>query len=84
MFVQKSQTVLVILLALVAFALFAARPTNGAGHEERYVVQPGDTLWALVVDLSGGDPHETIWQIKERNGLEQSTVQPGQVLYILR
>jgi nucleoid-associated protein YgaU len=84
MFVRKSQTVLIVLIALVALALFAARPTQGAGQEERYVVQPGDTLWALAVERSGGDPRETIWRIKERNGLERSTVQPGQVLYIPR
>ena len=75
---------LAVLAALIVVALLAARPTSGAGPEERYVVQPGDTLWAIVDERTAGDPREAIWRIKERNGLARSTLVPGQVLYIPR
>ena len=84
MFVKRTQTVLVILVALIVFALLFARPTNSAGPEERYVVQPGDTLWELATERYAGDPREAIWRIRERNGLEGSSLVPGQVLYIAR
>ena len=82
MFVKRTQTVLVILVALIAVALFFARPTSSAGPEERYVVQPGDTLWELATERYAGDPREAIWRIKERNGLRMSSLTPGTVLVL--
>ncbi|MGH2994931.1 MAG: LysM peptidoglycan-binding domain-containing protein [Gaiellaceae bacterium] len=69
--------------ALVAALFLAvARPSSGAGPEERYVVKPGDTLWALAEQRFGGDPREGVWRISERNELEGSSLQPGMVLYL--
>jgi nucleoid-associated protein YgaU len=82
MFVRKSQTVLLILVVLIALALFMARPTQSAGPEERYVVQPGDTLWELATERYAGDPREGVWRIKERNGLRTSALTPGAVLVL--
>ena len=72
----------IILVALIALALFMARPTQSAGSDERYVVQPGDTLWELATERYAGDPREAIWRIKERNGLRTSALTPGAVLVL--
>ena len=75
---------LLLAFALVVVALSIARPSDGAGPEVRYVVQPGDTLWEIAESRSQGDPREAIWMISRRNGLEDSLLQPGQVLVIPR
>jgi nucleoid-associated protein YgaU len=71
-----------LLIAAVAgfFALTAARPSGGAGPETTYVVQPGDTLWAIASARYAGDPREAIWRIKDVNELESSSLTPGAVL----
>jgi nucleoid-associated protein YgaU len=72
-----------VLCAVVGVLLLAvARPSSGFGGEERYVVQPGDTLWRLAVDRYGGDPREGVWRIGERNGLEGAQLRAGTVLYL--
>ena len=62
--------------------LVVARPSSGSGGEERYVVQPGDSLWRLAIDRYGGDPREGVWRISERNGLEGAQLRAGTVLYL--
>jgi nucleoid-associated protein YgaU len=79
---QRIGWVVALIAALALVALSAARPTSGAGSETRYVVQPGDTLWALATERYGGDPRQAIWEIKKRNELPVSTLVPGQVLYM--
>lgn len=74
---------LFVLLALVGvLALAAPRPSSGALPEERYVVRPGDTLWKLAVERFRGDPREGVWEIRQRNGLAGSVLQPGTVLHL--
>jgi nucleoid-associated protein YgaU len=74
---------LFLLLVLAAtLALAAPRPSSGAAGEQRYVVQPGDTLWALASERFGGDPRAGIWEIRERNGLADALLEPGMVLYL--
>ena len=80
MFVPKSVVVLAVLFLTVFVVLYAARPTRSAGPETTYVVQPGDTLWQIASSRYDGDPRAAIWRIKERNGLETSSVVPGLVL----
>jgi nucleoid-associated protein YgaU len=84
MFARRGIATVVVAAALVLVALSAARPTGGAGQEARYVVQPGDTLWALATARYAGDPREAIWEIKQRNGLETSALSPGTVLVLSR
>jgi nucleoid-associated protein YgaU len=81
MFAQPLKTALLLALILVAAAL-TARPSSGAGGESRYVVRPGDTLWAIAADRYAGDPREAVWRISERNGLVDGAIQPGTVLYL--
>ena len=82
MFVPKPVIVLAVAFLVVFVALYAARPTQSAGPETRYVVQQGDTLWTIASERYDGDPREAIWRIKERNGLETSTLHPGRVLLL--
>ena len=72
--------VMVVLVALVLWAVFA-RSSNASGPEERYVVQPADTLWAIAA-VRYADPREGVWEIRERNGLEGTLIVPGQVLFV--
>lgn len=82
MFVRRLLLLAALVLAAGFLALSAARPTGGAGPEVRYVVEPGDTLWEIAVERYDGDPREAIWRIKQRNGLERSTLVPGLVLHL--
>jgi nucleoid-associated protein YgaU len=80
MFAVRSYVVAAVLVA--ALFLAVARPSSGAGPEERYAVRAGDTLWALAERHYGGDPREGVWRISERNGLGGSLLHPGMVLYL--
>ena len=72
---------LVALAVLVLWALFAGE--SGAGGPERgYRVKPGDTLWSIAEQTYAGDPREGVWELRERNGLETTTITPGQVLVL--
>jgi hypothetical protein len=45
-------------------------------------VRAGDTLWALAADRYAGDPRDGVWEIRTRNGLENSVLVAGTVLYL--
>ena len=49
-----------------------------------YVVQPGDTLWALARSHVGpsGDPRPVVDLIRERNALASSALQVGDRLWL--
>lgn len=85
MFVHHGEHVFgrIIILAAVGIFLWAAfaRSSDASGPEERYVVQPRDTLWSIAA-AGYADPREGVWEIKRRNGLERSTIVPGQVLVL--
>lgn len=69
-------------LALVfLWALFAGE-SGASGTGQRYVVQPGDTLWVIAARHTTGDPREGVWEIREANGLQRSSLVPGQVLVL--
>ncbi len=80
MFVQRAVVVVTVAVLVVLAALSSADPTSSAGPERRYVVKPGDTLWAIATDRYAGDPREAVWRIRERNDLESALLRPGQVL----
>ena len=74
--------IVIVALALALLLSVVARAGQSAGPERRYAVKPGDTLWAIALREYGGDPREAVWEITERNGLDGTTVQPGQVLVL--
>ena len=74
--------VLVAFAVAVVLLLAVARPSGGSTGEERYVVQPGDTLWMLATERFGGDPREGVWRIRERNSLDGDVLPAGTVLYL--
>jgi LysM repeat protein len=74
--------VVILALSLALLLSIVARAGQSAGPERRYVVRPADTLWAIALREYGGDPREAVWEIRERNKLAGTTVQPGQVLVL--
>ena len=74
--------ILLVVLALALLLSIVARSGQSASPERQYVVKPADTLWAIALREYGGDPREAVWEIRERNGLTGTTVQPGQVLVL--
>ncbi|MGI9111106.1 MAG: LysM peptidoglycan-binding domain-containing protein [Gaiellaceae bacterium] len=72
--------ILVVALSLFLWASFA-RSSDASGPERRYVVQPADTLWSIAA-MRYGDPREGVYELRERNGLEGTTILPGQVLIL--
>ncbi len=74
-----ARVLLIVLIALTAWALFA-RDSGAGGPERAYRVQPGDTLWSIAARRYGGDPREGVWKLRDRNDLAGTTIAPGQVL----
>lgn len=74
--------IVIVALALALLVSVVARAGQTAGPERRYIVEPADTLWAIALREYGGDPREAVWEIRERNDLEGTTLQPGQVLVL--
>ena len=73
---------LILLLAVSLLVGTLARPSGGAGKPVRYVVRPTDTLWSIATRYYAGDPREGIWKLQQRNGLEGTTLVPGQRLVL--
>ncbi|NBV90520.1 MAG: LysM peptidoglycan-binding domain-containing protein [Actinobacteria bacterium] len=47
------------------------------------VVQPGESLWQIAEQVApNSDPRETIYKIKQMNGLTDSSVIPGQGILV--
>jgi LysM domain-containing protein len=82
MFARGSIYVVLLACAIAFLALGTARPSSGAGHETRHVVQPGETLWAIAVERYAGDPRAAVWRIEQRNGVSAGSLRPGSVLYL--
>ena len=72
----------VLLVFLVGWVIFVARPSSGSGPRQVYVVKPHDTLWTIAAAHYGGDPREAIWNLEHRNHLVSSTITPGQKLVL--
>jgi nucleoid-associated protein YgaU len=84
-FVHHGEHMFVRVLILVAVAVFLwatfARSSDASGPEGRYVVQPADTLWSIAATRYS-DPREGVWELRNRNSLEGTTIVPGQVLVL--
>ena len=78
---------LLVAVAVLALAPWRAIASTPAGTVPTgwvsVTVAPGDTLWSLAESTRPGqDPRPAIAEIRSTNGLESSTLQPGQVLLI--
>ncbi|MDQ3162539.1 MAG: LysM peptidoglycan-binding domain-containing protein [Actinomycetota bacterium] len=71
---------LLVVLSVFLWATFA-RSSDASGPEERYVVQPADTLWSIAATRYG-DPREGVYELRRRNKLDGSTIVPGEVLVL--
>ena len=71
---------LVLALAVFLWAAFA-RSSDASRPEQRYVVQPADTLWSIA-SARYGDPREGVYELQQRNRLSSTTIVPGQVLVL--
>jgi nucleoid-associated protein YgaU len=81
-----------VVLALAAGALttgILAQMGSASGRPDRpapivrYVVQDGDTLWAIAGSVRPGrDPRATIDAIADANGIDAGAIVPGQSLVI--
>jgi len=83
MFVRShiGRILLLAVAVLLVWAFFAGE--SGAGRPERsYRVKPGDTLWSIAERTYAGDPREGVWELRKRNGLDSTTIAPGQVLVV--
>jgi nucleoid-associated protein YgaU len=72
----------VVLVFLVGWVIFVARPSSGSGPKQVYVVKPHDTLWTIASAHYGGDPREAIWNVERRNHLAGAMITPGQKLVL--
>lgn len=85
MFVHYGEHMFGRILLVVAVSLFLwatfARSSDASGPESSYVVQPADTLWSIAAKRYA-DPREGVWELRERNDLEGTTLVPGQVLVL--
>lgn len=86
---------LLVGLALAAMAVvLTGSPTATPGMEggglsatayERVTVQPGQTLWALALEVDPtADPRVVVQEIMELNALNSAGVRAGQVLLLPR
>lgn len=71
-----------IALAVVAKPLLL--PPSASQPWERITVQPGDTLWRVAEQraTAADDIRLIVRAIKQANGLEASTIRPGDVLLV--
>ena len=76
-----ARVVVVLVVAVFLWAVFA-REGGATGPEQYHVVQAGETIWSIVDDTYAGDPREGVWKLQRRNGLDGTTIVPGQRLVL--
>lgn len=93
---RRGRLVLVFVVAAMIYALVSlGQVAASAGHagdagdtgsvpvNTTWVVQPGETLWAIAERVDAeSDPRETVARIVAMNDLPSSSVQAGQELQI--
>jgi nucleoid-associated protein YgaU len=74
--------VILLFAAAALVVAVAARQSSGAGHQQLYRVQSGDTLWSIAAAHYAGDPREAVWKIERRNDLGGAAIAPGELLVL--
>jgi len=69
---------------VVIIAVSCAQCFNSEEPQEYvpYVVDKGDTLWAIARSCRGRNTRETLQYILDENNLQSCAIQPGQLIYI--
>ena len=76
-----ARIVIVAVAAAVLWAVFA-RDTGASGPERYHVVRAGETMWSIAETTYAGDPREGVWRLQRRNGIDGTTIVPGQRLVL--
>lgn len=76
-----ARVVVVLVVAVFLWAVFA-RESSATEPERYHVVQAGETMWSIVEETYAGDPREGVWKLQRRNGLDGTTIVPGQRLVL--
>jgi hypothetical protein len=74
-----------LVASAIAYALYATGADAGTASDS-YTVASGDTLWQVATEHypPSEDPRATIEAIRQENGLEGYTIQPGMRLELPR
>ncbi len=70
-----------VIVAAFLWAVFA-RDTGASGPERYHVVRAGETMWSIAETTYAGDPREGVWRLQRRNGIDGTTIVPGQRLVL--
>jgi nucleoid-associated protein YgaU len=89
-YVRRRRTTALIVAALLGAVLVGpvAGAVAGPRHvaapkSQTYVVESGDTLWAIASKVRpGADPRPLIRQLQQVNGVDAGALTPGQSLVI--
>jgi LysM repeat protein len=49
---------------------------------KEYTIQRGDTLWSIAADLNTKDIRKTIYDIRQKNGLDGALIIAGQTILV--
>lgn len=81
---QKWLLVLVAFVAVWGVVHFYSHGVSAETQTQRYVVQQGDTVWAIALrEAPHADPRSVVGLIEQTNHLKSTDeIQPGQVLLI--
>jgi len=77
--------VIFILMSIIISTMFiVTKRPEGKGDEvfEIHTIKPGDTLWDIAINITGGDKdiRKVVYEIKKINNLTSSNVYIGQTI----
>jgi nucleoid-associated protein YgaU len=89
-YVRRRVTLLVACLGLTAALTGPITDALGASaggmrpvSDRTYLVEPGDTLWAIASQVAGDrDPRQVVELLEASNGVDAGSLQPGMVLRV--
>jgi hypothetical protein len=74
--------IVIVLLVAVFLWAYLARDSGAGGPERYHVVRAGETMWSIVDATYAGDPREGVWKLQRKNGIDGTTIVPGQRLVL--
>ena len=78
-----ASVVLSVMVVLSGQITADAGSSSGGPASTTVVVQPGESLWSIAAEVAPTkDPRETIALIRDLNGMQDSTVVPGQSVVV--